>query len=96
MPSTNPSDNVNGAGADIVIHVGQQLTVVKDAGWAGHTLSQPITDNPSVLRLTESLKGKAFAIYTAASPGFADIGGHSDACGAPASGCYFGDVQVLP
>jgi hypothetical protein len=98
MPASNPTANADGRATDIQMSVGQTLKVTKGSGWDGHSLSAPVTDNPSVLRLVQSTTGNLVATYLAVAPGIADIGGLSDACGggSPPVDCFFGNVQVVP
>jgi len=93
MPTTSPSANINGA-VDIVMKVGQQLTLTKGSGWTNFSATQPTSDDPTVLRVSQSSKGKLIGVFVAVRPGLADIGALSNTCGTPASICMFGDVQV--
>jgi hypothetical protein len=95
MPTTSPSANINGE-VDIVMKVGQQLTLTKGSGWTGYSATQPTSDDPSVLRVSEPSKGKLIGVFVAVRPGLADIGALSNTCGTPATICMFGDVQVTP
>jgi hypothetical protein len=93
MPTTSPSANINGE-VDIVMKVGQQLTITKGSGWADHSATQPTSDDPAVLQVSKPSKGKLIGVFTAVAPGLADIGALSNTCGTPAAICMFGDVQV--
>jgi hypothetical protein len=95
MPTTNASANINGS-VDIVMKVGQQLTITKGTGWSNFSATQPTSDDPIVLRVSQPSKGKLIGVFVAVSPGLADIGALSNICGNPASICMFGDVQVTP
>ena len=93
MPTTSASPNINGE-VDIVMKVGQQLTLTKGSGWTGHSAKQPTSDDPAVLQVSKPSKGKLIGVFTAVAPGLADVGARSDTCGTPASICMFGAVQV--
>jgi hypothetical protein len=95
MPTTSPSANINGE-VDIVMKVGQQLTLTKGSGWTNFSAKQPTSDDPTVLRVSQPSKGKTIGVFVAVSPGLADFGALSNTCGTPAKICMFGDVQVTP
>ena len=91
MTSAGPVGTA-GAMPQIVLQVGQQLRISRAGDWSGYTMSAPESDTPSVLRVDEGAEDKLVGVYTAVSPGFADIGARSNLC-APAV-CFLAEVQV--
>ena len=95
MPTTAPSATVHDQ-PSIVMHVGEVLTLSKGRGWFGHSASRPVSDDPTVLRVTRPSNGKTIGVYIAVKPGLAEVGAHGDVCASVPQGCLFGTVQVLP
>jgi hypothetical protein len=95
MPTTPPSATVHDQ-PGIVMRVGQVLTLSKGRGWSGHSASGPVSDDPTILRVTQPSSGKTIGVYIAVKPGLAEVGAHGDVCSSVPQGCLFGTVQVLP
>jgi hypothetical protein len=92
----SPSPNEQSDTINITLHAGQKLTLTKGSGWSDHTVSEPVSDRPQVLRLDAGTQGNTIAVFEAVAPGFADIGAASDLRGNAPGGCFLGEVQVLP
>ena len=74
---------MNGDSANIVMKVGQQLTITKGSGWTNFSAKQPTSDDPTVLRVIQPAKRKVIGVFLAVKPGLADFGALSNACGSP-------------